>query len=103
MNAEYMTIEQYVECKSQLIGKVATYDILISSMEKSILAALQSDQGDAAGQYAEYECDDGQMKIRARFRSVDQLITAMQGLRKIRQDYINQYNGRGIRLVGGSL
>jgi len=27
----------------------------------------------------------------------------MQGLRKIRQDYINQYNGRGTRLVGGNL
>lgn len=103
MNAEYMTIEQYVDCKSALIGKVATYDILISSMEKSILAALMGDNGESAGQYAEYELDDGQMKVRSRFRSVDQMTSGLQALRKIRQDYINQHNGRGTRLVGGSL
>lgn len=103
MNVEYLTIEQYIECKSKIIGKIATYDILISSMEKSILAATLGDDGAAAGQYAEYEMDDGQMKCRARFRSVDQLITGMQGLMRLRQSYINQYDGRGSRQVGGSL
>ncbi len=97
MNADYMTIEKYVECSSKIIGKVATYDLLIEGLEASILSATLS------GQYAEYEMDDGQMKVRIRFRSIDQMIAGMQGLRKIRQDYINQYNGRGIRLVGGSL
>lgn len=97
MNADYMTIEKYVECRSKIIGKVATYDLLIEGLEQSILSATLS------GQYAEYEMDDGQMKVRSRFRSIDQMIAGMQGLRKIRQDYINQYNGRGIRLVGGSL
>jgi hypothetical protein len=97
MNAEYMTIFQYVECKEKLIGKVAVYDLLIEGLEKSILEATVS------GQYAEYEMDDGQMKVRSRFRSIDQMIAGMQGLRKIRQDYINQINGRGIRMVGGSL
>lgn len=103
MNADYMTIEQYVDCKSEIIGHIATYDILIKSMEKSILAALVGDNGQSAGQYAEYEMDDGQMKVRARFRSVDQMTVSIQALRKIRQDYINQYNGRVTRLVGGSL
>lgn len=97
MNADYMTIPQYIECKSKLLDKVAVYDLLIDGLEKSILEATLS------GQYAEYEMDDGQMKVRSRFRSIDQMIAGMQGLRKIRQDYINQYNGRGIRLVGGSL
>lgn len=103
MNAEYMTIEQYFECKSKLIGKVETYDVLIESMEKSLLAATMADDGTSAGQYAEYEMDDGQMKVRARFRSVDQMIVGLQGFRKIRQDYINTYNGRGRRMVGGNL
>jgi alpha-D-ribose 1-methylphosphonate 5-triphosphate synthase subunit PhnL len=97
MNVEYMSIEQFFECKSKLIGKIATYDLLIEGMEKAILSATLS------GEYAEYEMDDGQMKVRSRFRSLDQMIAGMQGLRKIRQDYINQYNGRGTRLVGGSL
>lgn len=97
MNADYMTIPQYIECKSKVLGKIAVYDLLIDGLEKSILEATLS------GQYAEYEMDDGQMKVRSRFRSIDQMTAGMQGLRKIRQDYINQYNGRTVRLVGGSL
>ena len=97
MNDEYMTISQYVECKSKLIGKVATYDLLIESMEAAILEATVS------GIYSEYEMDDAQMKVRSRFRSIGDLISALEGLRKIRQDYINRYNGRVTRLVGGRL
>lgn len=97
MNSDYMTIVQYVECKSKIIGKIATYDLLIESMEKTLLEATVS------GHLNQWELDDGQMKVRSMYRSVDQLVNGMQGLRKIRQDYINQYNGRGIRLVGGSL
>ncbi len=103
MNLEYMTIEQYVECKSALIGKVATYDILIDSMEKSMLAAMLAPDGSAAGHYAEYELDDGQAKVRARFRSLDQMAAGLKSLRNIRQSYINQYNGRGTRHVGGNI
>lgn len=97
MNAEYMEIPEYFECKSKIIGKIATYDLLIGGLEKAILAATVS------GQYAEYELDDGQMKCRTRFRSVDQMISGMRGLRSLREDYVNRFNGRGTRLVGGSL
>lgn len=97
MNVEYMTISQYVECKSKLIGKVATYDILIESMEKAILEATVS------GHLNQWELDDGQMKVRNMYRSIGQMTDGLQGLRKIRQDYINQYNGRGMVLRGGSL
>lgn len=97
MNAEYMTIFEYMECKSKIIGKIATYDLIIEGLEKSILESTLS------GIYSEYELDDGQIKCRTKYRSMDQMISGMQGLRKIRQDYINQINGRGTRLVGGSL
>lgn len=103
MNTEYMTIEQYFECKSKLIGEIATYDILIASMQKSIRAALLAPDGQAAGQYAEYELDDGQQKVRARYRSVDQMVAGLKGLKNLRQDCINAFNGRGVRLIGGSL
>lgn len=97
MNAEYMTISQYVDCKSKLIGKVATYDLLIESMEKAILEATVS------GHLNQWEMDDGQMKVRSMYRSIGQMTDGLQGLRKIRQDYINQYNGRVTVLRGGSL
>lgn len=97
MNAEYMTIPQYVECKSKLIGKVASYDILIESMEAAFLEATVS------GHIAEYELDDGQMKCRTRYRSITDMGNALNGLIKMRQYYINKYNGRVTRLVGGNL
>lgn len=103
MNIEYTSIEQYLECHVEIIGHIQTYDMLIKAMQKSIAAALLAPDGQAAGQYAEYELDDGQCKVRSRYRSVDQMITGLQGLRRIRQDYINQYNGRVTTLRGGNL
>lgn len=97
MNDNYMTISQYVECKSKLIGKVATYDLLIEKMEATILDSTLS------GVYNQMEVDDGQMKVRSNYRNIGDLISALEGLRKIRQDYINRYNGRVTRLVGGRL
>lgn len=97
MNLEYMTIPQYVECKSKLIGKVATYDILIEGMETAILEATTS------GHISEYEMDDGQMKVRTRYRSINDMQNALNGLIKMRQYYINKYNGRVTVLRGGNL
>jgi len=97
MNDEYITISQYIESKSALIGKVATYDLLIEKMEATILDSTLS------GVYNQMEVDDGQMKVRSNYRNIGDLISALEGLRKIRQDYINRFNGRVTRLVGGRL
>ena len=97
MNNEYLTIPQYIESKSKLIGKVATYDILIEKMEQSLLEATMS------GHLSEYELDDGQMKCRTRYRSLTDLNNALNGLIKMRQYYVNKYNGRVTVLRGGNL
>ena len=97
MNDTYMTISQYFECKSRLIGKIATYDILIEKFELSIL------EGATSGHLLQYEMDDGQMKVRVQYRNLNDLTEAMNGLIRLRQYYINKANGRSIRLVGGNL
>jgi len=97
MNNEYTSIEQYFEVKSKLIGKIATYDLIIEDMEKALLAATVS------GHLLQYELDDGQMKVRTMYRSVTDLTKAMKGLISLREIYKNQHNGRGVRLVGGNL
>jgi hypothetical protein len=97
MNAEFTTVSAYFECKSKLIGKIATYDLLIESMEKTLMAGIES------GHLLQWELDDGQMKVRSQYRNVNDLSNAMQGLIKLRQYYINKANGRSIRLVGGNL
>lgn len=97
MNAEYCTIVQYMESKTTLIAKIQAYDSLITAMEATILAATTS------GHLAEYEMDDGQMKVRARYRSLSEMNRALVGLEQIRQRYINRFNGRVTVLRGGNL
>lgn len=97
MNTEYMTIPQFVECQSKLIGKVATYDIIIEKFEQALL------EGAASGHLLQWELDDGQMKVRSQYRNVNDMTEAMNGLIKLRQYYVNKANGRLMRLVGGNL
>ena len=97
MKDEYMTISQYIECKSKLIGKIATYDILIEKMESAIA------EGAVSGHLVQYELDDGQMKCRAQYRSITDMTKALSGLEMLRQRYINRLNGRVTVLRGGSL
>ena len=97
MNAEYLTISQYIESKSKLIGKIATYDLLIEGMEESILKATVS------GHLVQYEMDDGFMKVRSQFRSISDMTKALAGLEMLRQRFINRYNGRVTVLKGGRI
>lgn len=97
MNAEYMTISQYVETKTTLQAKIAAYDKMIEEMEKSILLGIES------GYLVQYEVDDSFMKVRSQFRSVGDMTKALAGLEMLRQRYINRLNGRCTVLRGGSL
>jgi hypothetical protein len=47
--------------------------------------------------------DDSQMKVRVQYRNVKDMVTAMEGLIRLRQYHINKANGSSIRLVGGNL
>ncbi len=97
MDIEYLTISQYIESKSKLIGKIATYDLLISGMENAILEATVS------GHLVQYELDDGFMKVRSQYRSIGDMTKGLEGLEMLRQRYINRYNGRTTVLRGGNL
>lgn len=97
MNTEYTSLDHFFEEKSKLIGKIATYDLLIEGLEKSILESTLS------GHLVQYELDDGQMKVRTNYRNIESLTSAMNGLIKLRQYYINKHNGRVTVLKGGNL
>ena len=97
MNDQYCTISQYIECKTSLLEQIQAYDLILKGMRAAYLNAVTS------GHLDEYQMDDGQMKIRAKYRSVSEMNKAMTGLQKLRQDCINQHNGRVTRLVGGNL
>lgn len=95
MNTEYLSISQYIESKSKLIGKIAAYDLIIEGMEAAILEATVS------GHLVQYELDDNFMKVRTQYRSVGDMVNALAGLEALRQRYINRHNGRVTVLRGG--
>lgn len=97
MNTEYTTIPHFFEQASKLIGKIATYDALIEAFEKSILEATVS------GHLLQTELDDGQMKLRVQYRNTKDMVTAMEGLIKLRQYYVNKHNGAITVLRSGNL
>lgn len=97
MNAEYMTISQYIETKTTLQAKIAAYDKLIEKMELTILTGIDT------GGIIQTEVDDGFMKVRLNYRSVADMTKALSGLEMLRQRYINRLNGRCTVLRGGSL
>jgi hypothetical protein len=97
MNDSFCTISQYIESKTTLVAKIAAYDLIISGLETTMLLAVES------GHVKQYEYDDSMMKVRAEYRSVDDIANAMIGYEKIRQMYINRLNGRITVLRGGNL
>jgi len=97
MNNEFMTISHYFEEKCKLLDKVAVYDLLISGLESTMMKSIES------GHLVQYELDDGQMKVRSNFRKLEDLVSSMEGLQRLRQNYINRYNSRVTRLSGGNL
>ena len=97
MNDNFMTISQYVECKVTLREKIQAIDNIISAMELKLLESI----GEA--NYSEYQMDDGQMKIRASYRSIEDVTKGITELEKLKQRYVSRYNGRRSVLRGGNL
>jgi hypothetical protein len=97
MNSNYTTITDYIESKTTLASKIQAYDAIISGLETTMLTAIES------GHIKQYEFDDGLMKVRTEYRSVNDIANAMTGYERLRQMYINRYNGRVRVLRGGNL
>lgn len=88
------TISVYLETKSSLLLKINALEVLI---DKMLLRIAESVDGQAAV-LDEYWMDDGQMKVKTIFRSIDQLEKGIKGLIKLKNLYQNQFNGRGMVL-----
>lgn len=97
MNSNYTTISEYIESRTTLASKIQAYDRIIAGLEATMLTAIES------GHIKQYEFDDGMMKVRTEYRSVNDIANAMNGFEKLRQIYINRYNGRVTVLRGGNL
>lgn len=97
MNDQFYTISQYIETKTSILERIRGYNNLIVAMELKLLDAVGTSDLD------EYQLDDGQMKVRTRYRSVKDVEAGIMALEKAKQRLVNQYNGRGSVLRSGNL
>jgi len=97
MNDGLYTISQYIECRTTLNDKIVAINNIISAMELKLLDSV-SQSG-----YIEMSIDDGQMKTKAVYRSMQDLEAGLHALEKLKQRYVNRYNGRCVTLRGGNI
>lgn len=91
---EYSTISGYLESKTDLLARITAIDAIITT---SILLLADTTSG-AGGNIAYYELDDDQVRIKTGYRSIQDVSAGIDALTKIKNRFVNQYNGRGIVL-----
>lgn len=82
----------YIESGSSLSEKITRIDQVISA-----LTVLLIDNA-ASANYKEYQLDDGQTKIRTVYSSPSDIQSSILAMERLKQNYINQLNGRVFRL-----
>lgn len=90
MSCEFESITLFLESEQTIVGRISALDKLIDAM---ILSLAEHTSG-AGATISEYQLDDGQVKIRTAYRSIKEVEDGLQALEKMRQIYINRYNGR---------
>jgi hypothetical protein len=83
----------YIESASDLLDKIAKIEAVLVAMNTALLKAVTGET------VSEYSIDDGQTKIKTVSRSISDITRGINGLERIKQGYINTYNGRASRLV----
>lgn len=96
MNDGIYSVESYIECKSTVADKIKAINVLIDKFELKLLEV-----GDSVS-YDEYQLDDGQMKVRTKYRSANDVLNAINNLEKLKQRYVNRLNGRVTVLRSGN-
>lgn len=73
--------------------KITRINAIITALEDASLKAAST------GNISEYSLDDGQTKIRTVYRNAVESAAAINAFETIRQRWINQLNGRVVRLM----
>jgi len=92
--SNFYSISGYISSKKGLREKISAINELIDAMILRTTEAID----DIGASVDEYSMDDGQMKVRTKFRNIDDVTMGINALEKIKQRYVNQLNGRVIAL-----
>ena len=96
MNDGIYEVSTYIECGQTYREKIQRIDNLIDVFELKLLEV-----GDSVT-YDEYAINDGQMNVRTKYRSANDVLNAINNLEKLKQRYVNRLNGRVTVLRSGN-
>lgn len=88
------TPRAYIESKTTLLERINAIEALIDAM---ILSLADYAAGNNTS-LDEYQLDDGQMKIRTKYRSPKDVDAGIKALENMKQMYMNRHNGRVMTL-----
>lgn len=97
MNDGIYSVESYIECKTTIRDKITAINVLIDKFEMKLLEV-----GDSVA-YDEYQMNDGQMTVKTKYRSSNDVLKAINGLEQLKNRYINKLNGRVTVLRSGNI
>jgi len=90
------TLKEYIQNSGDLLSRINAIDALIDAMILNM-----ADVVDTTGTIS-YRMDDGQMNVNTEYRSVSDVSKGINSLEKMKQMYINRYNGRLVVFRGRS-
>lgn len=93
----YESIPLYIESVSSLEERINRLDLILTQMENSMLKIDANPEGGVAGQPGidlteEYSLDDGQTKIRTKYRDVSAYIASYKQILGLRNMIIARLN-----------
>lgn len=91
--ATYSSANIYIETCTTLRAKIAAIDAIQTALLTTALKAASK------GAISEYSLNDGQTIISATYRNASEIQKSWQAFETIKQIYINQLTGRGIKLM----
>lgn len=91
----YDSAHIYVMSKKTAKEQLCALDNVIKALMDTMLKAALNEN------FTEYILDDGQTKIQCNYRGVEGIQRSIWALEKLKQIYINNINGRMVRLIDG--
>ena len=91
--AIYTSADLYIESKTSLRAKIAAIEAVQTALMTSALKAV------AKASISQYSLNDGQTIIQTTYRNSNEITQSYEGFERIKQMFINQLNGRRVRLV----
>jgi len=92
----------YYESVDKYLGTAQDLKDRINKIEQVITALYNTAERAAAkGDISQYSLDDGQVRISTTYKSVEDIMHSIESFEKLKQMYINQLQGRMVRLVDG--